>query len=456
MTSIAREKGLSTLPANDAALKVYLLETLGVRLPDVQVCENHSTPFRAFSDSYFARSGVSVWEASRGFGGKSFLLSLLGHCEGKLLGADITILGGSGEQAQRVIEYVQQLTTDTDNTKRQTFYPSGGRIRTLTASSRSVRGAHPQRLRCDEVDEMEIEILNAALGQPMSSAIISKQTTLSSTHQYPNGTMTDVKKRAKANGWAVHQWCYKETLQPHGWLTLAEVESKRGEVPEAMWLSEYELQEPSSADRAVLPEKITAMFNKTLGVFEGKQSQYIEIEPPVKGAKYSTGADWAKSKDWTIISTLRTDIRPARVVAWERRGRETYPLMIARHDDRIKRYGGTSHHDATGLGDVVDDYQSVGAIGVKLVGQVRADLFAQYIVAIENGSIESPFITYAEAEHRYCATGDLHGEGHPPDSFVAGALAWYGRGGGSLPEAQPKQPSRWVDNDWADKRSWRK
>src|ERR1700749_4048506 len=68
-------------PRNDEELKAYLWKAFRVRIPNVRVCLTHSTPFRAFADAYFALSSVSVWKASRGLGGKSFLLSLLGHCE---------------------------------------------------------------------------------------------------------------------------------------------------------------------------------------------------------------------------------------------------------------------------------------------------------------------------------------------------------------------------------------
>jgi hypothetical protein len=104
MTEIAKRKATATKPRpkNDAELKRYLMDTFAVTLPDTVVEAGHSTPFRAFSDAYFARSGVAVWKASRGFGGKSFLLSLLGAVEAETLGAEITVLGGSGEQATRV------------------------------------------------------------------------------------------------------------------------------------------------------------------------------------------------------------------------------------------------------------------------------------------------------------------------------------------------------------------
>lgn len=412
-------------PQTDDELKTYLWSKFSVRIPDTQVCPNHSTPFRAFADAYFARYGVTVWKASRGLGGKSYLLALLGHCEANVLAADVTILGGSGEQALRVIEYLQKLSGDEENTKRRTDYTSGGRVTALMASSKSARGPHPQRMRLDEVDEMELLILDAAMGQPMSARGIKKQTVMSSTHHYADKTFTEVMKRASEKGWPVYEWCYKEShAEPDGWLTSEEIESKRGEVTESMWKAEYDLQEPSPEDRAILPEKVDLCFQKGLGEFDGKLGETIELEPPDPEGKYSTGADWAKKKDFTIIDTLRIDCRPMRRVAWIRLGRMPWPMMIAKFDERVKRYPGPSCHDATGLGDVVGDYQAVNAEGVILTGQTRADVFTKYIAAIENQTILSPAIKYCESEHRYCTNDDLGGSGHPPDSVVAGAMAF--------------------------------
>lgn len=415
-------------PKNDKELKTYLLDTFGVRLPDTKVCDTHSTPFRAFADAYFARSPVAVWKASRGFGGKSYLLSLLGAVEAATLNADVTILGGSGEQSARVHDYMTdwfgKLGYD-DSHKRETQLPTGGRTRALMASTKSVRGPHPQRLRIDEADEVDIRLIDAAMGQPMSKPGIPKQTVFSSTHQYPDAAMTELLKRADENGWAVYEWCWRETsAEPDGWLSAEEIESKRGEVTAAMWAAEYDLQEPSPEGRAILPEKVDACFKKELGVYEGKLGEPVVIEPPVKGATYATGADWAKKKDFTVIDTFRTDVRPMRRVAWLRLGRMPWPMMIAKFDERVKLYPGPACHDATGIGDVVDDYQTANAEGVILSGQSRGDAFTAYIAAIEGEAIESPKIKYCEGEHRYCTNEDLSGGGHPPDSFVAGAMAY--------------------------------
>lgn len=293
------------------------------------------------------------------------------------------------------------------------------------ASTKSARGPHPQRMRLDEVDEIDLKILDAAMGQPMAGHGIAKQTVMSSTHQYPDKTMTEVLKRASENGWPVQEWCWRETsAEPDGWLSLEEIESKRAEVTAAMWAAEYDLQEPSPEDRAILSEKVDACFKRELGEFEGKLKQECVIEEPQTGAKYAHGADWAKKKDFTVIDTWRIDVRPMRRVAWVRLGRQPWPEMIAKFDERVEKYGGQACHDATGIGDVVGDYTTTDAEAVILTGQDRADIFTQYIAAIENGSIESPKIKYCEGEHRYATNEDLRGAGHPPDSFVAGALAY--------------------------------
>jgi hypothetical protein len=422
------------LPITDeAALKLFVRQAFGVRIPDVQVCPGHTSPWRAFADAYFARHRVSVWVASRGFGGKSFMLAMLGLVEALTLKCDVTILGGSGEQSKRVHEYMgkawnypdapRQLLAS-DPRKMETTLTWGNTIRALLASQSSVRGPHPCRLRIDECDECDMDIIHAALGQPMSKGGVGAQTVLSSTHHHPDGSMTEIlKMAAEREQWTCAEWCYKESMQPHGWLSPDEVSAKRADVTEQMWTVEYDLQQPSAEDRAIVPAAVEAMFDPVLGSYEGKNGEYIEVEAPRAGAEYTHGADWAKSRDWTVISTLRTDCTPARLVAFERLGRKPWPQMVQRFEVRIQRYGGDAQHDETGLGAVVDGYLTQRALGVQLVGRTRSDLFSNYISAIERGSLVAPRIQFMYKEHLYCRVGDLYGAGHPPDSFVSGALA---------------------------------
>ena len=370
------------------------------------------------------------------------MLALLGLVEAVTLGVDVSILGGSGEQSENVHRYINQfwdyknapryMLTD-DPLKREIRLAGGNRIRALLASQTSVRGPHPQRLRLDEVDSMKLDILDAALGQPMGKGGVPAQTVISSTWQNADGTMTEVLKRAAERGWGIYKWCFKETKE--GWLDPAEVERKQLEVTASMWKTEFCLHEPAPESRAIQAEATDAMFTLP-GQWEGRNGQYVEVEAPDYQenddgeyelvGKYSTGADWAREQDWTVIVTIRYDCSPARVVAFERCGRLPWPVMVKKYNERVKRYPKRAMHDGTGIGDVVDGYLEVKATAVMMVGRDRSDLLSDYIGAIERGEILAARIDFMYNEHKYASVDDVYGSGHLPDSIAAGALAWRG------------------------------
>lgn len=413
----------------------FLRDRLQVVLPNRKCCQGHSTPHDAFHDAFFARSPISVWKASRGFGGKSFTLSTLGVAEAILLRADVNVLGGSGTQSKRVTESMGKLwevptaprgalISEPGGQKQKLIW--GNSIVALMASQASVRGPHPQRLRMDEVDEMKLSILDSALGQPMSKGWVLSQVVLSSTHQYPDGTMAEMLRRAGALGWPVWEWCYRENLEPHGWLSLAEVERKKAVLTTAMWDTEIELQEPSAEGRAIDQEKCREAFRDD-----------VQLEDPVDGGKYATGADWAKKKNHTVIVTIRRDVRPMRVVAVKRTNKEPWPAMAGYLDQRVAAYGGTSTHDNTGIGQVVHDLLTHASEPFNMVGRQRADLLTEYIAAIEKGDLvwpeddSDPALAAARSEHKYATREDVYKgskdgstKHHLPDTISAGALAW--------------------------------
>jgi hypothetical protein len=396
-------------------------------------------PFTAFADAYFARHPVVLWQGSRGLAGKSFLLATLAWLEMVALGAGVSLLGGSGAQSKNVNRYIgrfwstplapRHLLVQGEPGSYETHLTNGGYCRALLASQTSVRGPHVPRLRLDEVDEMALPIFDAAMGQPMEGREqIPAQTVLSSTHQNPDGTWTEVKKRAEAKGWPRYLWCYRETQQPHGWLPAAEVARKRFELTDAMWQVEVEQQEPSATDRAITPEAVEAMFDAALGVWPGDEGAEIEIEPPVAYGVYTTGADWGKKHDRSATVTIRLDTMPARVVALWRDRRKPYAVMAPVFNRRVQRFSGAAVHDAQGVGEAVGEHLTVRAEGyTDWIGAKRAVLFNEYVAAIEQGRIVAPRVEAFYLAHKYVTRHDLFGKGHPPDEFVACALAWHGR-----------------------------
>jgi hypothetical protein len=169
------------------------------------------------------------------------------------------------------------------------------------------------------------------------------------------------------------------------------------------------------------------MFNKELGFVEGELRKYYEFEKPDPKGQYVHGADWAKKVDNTVIISFRIDVKPMRLVAFERRNKEPWPIMVKRLDDRIERYGGRAAHDATGLGDVVKDILLTNVKPMIMVGRARSELLNDYVTAIEQEAIVSPHIEFMYKEHLYASVDDLYGgtKYHLPDTISAGALAYH-------------------------------
>lgn len=425
--------------STDEDLDAFLWNYFAVRLPNTKCCANHSTPWMAFHDAYFARSPVSIWKASRGFGGKTFTLGLLAMVEALTLRADVNLLGGSGVQSKRVLEHISALW-ELPTAPRWALVSAAGsqvqtlkwrnRITALMASSKSVRGPHPQRLRLDEADETKISLIKDALGQPMSKGWVQAQVVLSSTHQYADGPMTWAIKEAGLKGWPVFEWCFKETLEPFGWLTQAEVLRKKQIMTADHWATEVEMQEPSSEGRAIDTAMVEAAFMEDL-----------RLEPQaLEGEAYATGGDWAKKKNWTYITTLAKQRRPMKVVMVKRSQKEPWPRMVEYYDVQVKAYPGTACHDNTGIGGVIHDLLHVDAEPFNMIGRDRADLLTEYIAALEKGEIIWPrndpdphlhaALQMAYSEHKYATRDDVYkgskdgtGKHHLPDSISSAALA---------------------------------
>lgn len=492
-------------PRTKEELRQTVEFVFGTKFAPHAVCSDHSAPLDALWDAYTAADSMTVWEASRGFGGKSTGMSVLASlC--LLDGANINLLGGSSHQSQRVHAAISEYwdrqivlpeqavavpTPLRHLVNRPTTYYTktilGTMMSALTASTSAARGPHPQRLLMDEVDEMKLVLFDAALGQTMDTvdvvgldtlpveAVMSgltgarlralgearnypTGTLLSSTHQYVDGTMTEVKKRAKEKGWTVHRWCFLESHEENGgWLTQSLIDRKRREIPDYMWEAEYVLGEPNPANRLFRAENLIDCFLHQLGTVEDVPSHLYIWDHPRQGAQYMVGADWARDEDWTSIVVLRTDVTPVRLVAYIRMQRLPWPVMIGEFDKLVERYNPKyAVYDATGVGSVVTDYTNIPKRKllpfVFSAGHDRNKLYSDYIAAIENTKILMPHVRTIHDEHRFVRPGDFWGgisDGHVPDTISSLALAWGGYTGWAKQHVEkrsdgPKPESRMV------------
>lgn len=439
----------SRLPQNEDELWWTVNALWGVTIPR-HTCGDptHTAPFELFADAYFNRDGtIAFWHGSRGLSGKSFMLSILGLTKAFLLGTDVNILGGSINQSTNVHE-AMRTALDSENAPRDMLVAEGShliklsnkaRIRPLTASQKTVRGPHPPFLLLDEIDEMDQNILDAALGQPMPQknylGVINRPyTVMCSTWQNPEGTFTAMKRRWEERGQPMKTWCYRCTSNPiDGWLDQETIDAKKLEISAEMWRVEYELGEPSIGNRAFDSDSVEKMFSLPFEPIKEKTAKDFEeytFEDPKADGTYVVAADWAKQHDYTVISVWRTDkahYAPINLVYYARLNRRPYPFMIDMFNKATRIYQAEPIHDGTGLGQVVSDLVDLRARSFQMIGAKRSNMLSEYVAAVENGRLIAPRIPSAYQAHKYAQVGDLYQSGqqfHLPDEVCSFGLAF--------------------------------
>lgn len=147
---------------SDEELARFLKRYLGIAIPDNAVCPDHQAPLSFVADVFFGRVvDAVVWSCRSG--GKSFNEALLtfldSHFRPK---CDTRVLAGSFYQGRQVYDATLDFWGEpgwaqfllSEPTKSETLLKNGSGFEVLTASQRSVRGPHPQRLKLDEIDEL--------------------------------------------------------------------------------------------------------------------------------------------------------------------------------------------------------------------------------------------------------------------------------------------------------------
>jgi len=138
-------------------------------------------------------------------------------------GCETRILGGSGEQARRMYEYLAYFVNrgfdrfiEGPLLKSRCSFKNGSRVEVLTQSPTSVRGQHVQKLRCDELELFDEDVFAAAHFTTHSTDSIRASMELLSTMHRPYGLMQKVvagSKEHKAHGTPVFKWCVWEVIE---------------------------------------------------------------------------------------------------------------------------------------------------------------------------------------------------------------------------------------------------
>jgi hypothetical protein len=193
----------------------------GLKLPRAKVCPEHTPPAEYVTAAFFEEVQNCVCWANRG-GGKTLNGAMVTWLDSVFKpGCETKILGGSLEQSQKMYSHIQERFATSSFThlvqgemlKTFTKMAGGGSIQILTASSKSVRGPHPQKLKLDEVDEIDPELYEAALFIPQTARKIQASIQIYSTMHKAYGLMNRVITEAAESGFRIFKWCIFDVME---------------------------------------------------------------------------------------------------------------------------------------------------------------------------------------------------------------------------------------------------
>jgi len=213
------------LPRTSIELADWVRQYTGVRIPDRPVCAGHSAPLAMFSHQVLERPSLALWHGPRG-SGKSFLSAIDTHlCSRFNPRHETMILGGSRAQSEQIYRALTEAIvngrgkfgsdagTITRLLKTEASYENGSRVAILAASPTSVRGPHVPSLKLDEVDEIDPEIRESALGMAMEIRGCRSSVLMTSTWHRVGGPMSSLVDRGRGGEFPVFTYCIFEVLE---------------------------------------------------------------------------------------------------------------------------------------------------------------------------------------------------------------------------------------------------
>ena len=304
---------------SDEELAGFLKRHLGVRIPDIAICPEHQAPFSFVADVFFGRVvDAVVWSCRSG--GKSFNEALLtfldSHFRPK---CDTRVLAGSLYQGRQVynatLDFWHEPGWDqflaSEPTRSETLLKNGSGYEVLTASQKSVRGPHPQRLKLDEVDELARDLFDAAMSQPQSGHDIQASVIMTSTMHRIYGLMQEVIENRHKMGLKMYKWCWLEVVErcndvcqnvedpeskwcgkpcnlsdscqgkAHdsvGYYSVEDVRKKRAQLDDDTWNSEWSVKRPSARDMVYDPEDLEYATSGEIP-YESQYPSYGMLDP---------------------------------------------------------------------------------------------------------------------------------------------------------------------------------
>ncbi len=220
-------------PKTAQQLKRWIRDYTGIKIPDKAVCADHQSPWECFKAIYLERPSIALILGSRGCG-KSFLSALDTHLTSRWDPDHGTrILGGSKAQSVQIYHALRNIAMRHEGKKGDdsesiaklrkdgATYANGSEVEILAASPTSVRGPHVPSLKLDEVDEIDTDIRESAMGMCLGRkadrkkkrAKMDASVIMTSTCHRVNGPMAKLIQQADSGTFPLYTMCVFEVLE---------------------------------------------------------------------------------------------------------------------------------------------------------------------------------------------------------------------------------------------------
>lgn len=276
----------------------------GLSITTNPVCQNHTPPWIAFQEYRRDRPPLALIVGPRG-GGKSFLSALDTHLMSlRHPRHETRILGGSKSQSDQILRALRRLVWDHPDTpdnpklfRDRAAYPNGSEVEVLAASPTSVRGPHVASLKLDEVDEIDADIRDAAMGMCMNQGGLSASVLMTSTWHRQDGPISELMERSRDGAFPMHTFCAFEVLERCPDSRSGPNLERCGECPLMPWCHQDRDGHPERPPKAKLSSghySIDALIQKVRATSRRTfESDYLCLEPRVQGVWFE-GFDRAK------------------------------------------------------------------------------------------------------------------------------------------------------------------
>jgi hypothetical protein len=187
------------------------------------ICAGHHAPWDIFREIHEGRPSLALVLGGRGTG-KSYLSALDTHLTSLARPEHGTrVLGGSRSQSEQIYRALREFAgrwpfSEGNNPikvlgKSEATYANGSEVSILSASSTSVRGPHVPSLKLDEVDEIDPEHFESAMGMCMERRGSAASIVMTSTWHRLGGPMSGLIERAQAGEFPLYSMCIFEVLE---------------------------------------------------------------------------------------------------------------------------------------------------------------------------------------------------------------------------------------------------